>query len=162
MISLITAMDRNRLIGKDNDLPWHLPQDLKYFKEVTKGHAVIMGRKTFESIGKPLPHRENIIVTSNKELDIPNCQMMHSAEEAVRFAKNKNEECFVIGGSTLYTEILPFADKLYVTKIDETFEGDRYFPEFSEAEWEIVSRRKGLKDDKNPYDYEFLVYQRKG
>lgn len=162
MISLITAMDRNRLIGKDNDLPWHLPQDLKYFKEVTKGHAVIMGRKTFESIGKPLPHRENIIVTSNKELDIPNCQVMHSAEEAVRFAKSKNEECFVIGGSTLYAEILPFADKLYVTKIDETFEGDRYFPEFSEAEWEIVSRRKGLKDDKNPYDYEFLVYQRKG
>ncbi|MFC8152157.1 dihydrofolate reductase [Bacillus paralicheniformis] len=162
MISLITAMDRNRLIGKDNDLPWHLPQDLKYFKEVTKGHAVIMGRKTFESIGRPLPHRENIIVTSNKELDIPNCQVMHSAEEAVRFAKNKNEECFVIGGSTLYAEILPFADKLYVTKIDENFEGDRYFPEFSEAEWEIVSRRKGLKDDKNPYDYEFLVYQRKG
>ncbi|GIN77574.1 Dihydrofolate reductase [Bacillus paralicheniformis] len=162
MISLITAMDRNRLIGKDNDLPWHLPQDLKYFKEVTKGHAVIMGRKTFESIGRPLPHRENIIVTSNKELDIPNCQVMHSTEEAVRFAKNKNEECFVIGGSTLYAEILPFADKLYVTKIDETFEGDRYFPEFSEAEWEIVSRRKGLKDDKNPYDYEFLVYQRKG
>ncbi|MCM3209937.1 dihydrofolate reductase [Bacillus licheniformis] len=162
MISLIAAMDRNRLIGKDNDLPWHLPQDLKYFKEVTKGHAVIMGRKTFESIGRPLPHRENIIVTSNKELDIPNCQVMHSAEEAVRFAKNRNEECFVIGGSTLYTEILPFADKLYVTKIDETFEGDRYFPEFSEAEWKIVSRRKGLKDDKNPYDYEFLVYQRKG
>lgn len=162
MISLIAAMDRNRLIGKDNDLPWHLPQDLKYFKEVTKGHAVIMGRKTFESIGRPLPHRENITVTSNKELDIPNCQVMHSAEEAVRFAKNRNEECFVIGGSTLYTEILPFADKLYVTKIDETFEGDRYFPEFSEAEWEIVSRRKGLKDDKNPYDYEFLVYQRKG
>ncbi|EWH21959.1 dihydrofolate reductase [Bacillus haynesii] len=162
MISLIAAMDRNRLIGKDNDLPWHLPQDLKYFKEVTKGHAVIMGRKTFESIGRPLPHRENIIITSNKELDIPNCQVMHSAEEAVRFAKNRNEECFVIGGSTLYTDILPFADKLYVTKIDETFEGDRYFPEFNEAEWEIVSRRKGLKDDKNPYDYEFLVYQRKG
>ena len=91
MISLIAAMDRNRLIGKDNDLPWHLPQDLKYFKEVTKGHAVIMGRKTFESIGRPLPHRENIIVTSNKELDIPNCQVMHSAEEAVRFAKTETK-----------------------------------------------------------------------
>lgn len=127
MISLITAMDRNRLIGKDNDLPWHLPQDLKYFKEVTKGHAVIMGRKTFESIGKPLPHRENIIVTSNKELDIPNCQVMHSAEEAVRFAKNKNEECFVIGGSTLYAEILPFADKLYVTKSMKPLKGTGIF-----------------------------------
>ncbi|KAA6451756.1 dihydrofolate reductase [Bacillus swezeyi] len=162
MISFITAMDRNRLIGKNNDLPWHLPQDLKYFKEVTNGHAVIMGRKTFESIGRPLPNRKNIVVTTDKGLDIPGCEVLHSAEEAVQYAKNRDEECFVIGGSKLYTDLLPFADKLYVTRIDETFEGDRYFPAFGEDEWDVVSRQKGIKDDKNPYDYEFLVYQRKG
>lgn len=162
MISFIFAMDRNRLIGKDNDLPWHLPRDLKYFKDVTSGHTVIMGRKTFESIGKPLPNRRNVVVTTNGELDLPGARNAHSADEAVRFAKESGEECFVIGGSTLYTELLPYADKLYMTKIDEAFEGDRYFPEFSEDEWEIVSRQKGVKDEENPYNYEFLVYQRKG
>lgn len=162
MISFIFAMDKNRLIGKDNDLPWHLPNDLKYFKNVTSGHAVIMGRKTYESIGRPLPNRKNIVVTSNRDLDFPGCDILHSAEDVVQFATGSDEECFVIGGSTLYTELLPHADKLYMTKIDEAFEGDRFFPEFNEDEWEIVSRQKGLKDDKNPYDYEFLVYQRKG
>ncbi|MFN2745680.1 MULTISPECIES: dihydrofolate reductase [Bacillus] len=162
MISFIFAMDRNRLIGRNNDLPWHLPQDLKYFKKVTTGHPVIMGRKTYESIGRPLPNRKNLVVTSNQALNLPGCEVLHSPEEAVRFANQQDEECFVIGGSKLYTELLPYADKLYVTKIDETFEGDCYFPAFSEDEWEIISRQKGLKDEQNPYDYEFLVYQRKG
>ncbi|MDI5787932.1 dihydrofolate reductase [Bacillus licheniformis] len=120
---------------------------IEVFKEVTKGHAVIMGRKTFESIGRPLPHRENIIVTSNKELDIPNCQVMHSAEEAVRFAKTETKN--VLSSAVQhYTRRFCLCGQAVCDKIDETFEGDRYFPEFSEAEWEIVSRRKGLKDDK--------------
>ncbi|MDA7025710.1 dihydrofolate reductase [Bacillus sp. CLL-7-23] len=161
MISFIFAMDRNNLIGQNNDLPWHLPEDLKYFKKVTSGHPVIMGRKTFESIGKPLPNRRNIVVTSNRNITIPDCEILYSVQEIVKFA-SKEEECFVIGGSTLYRELFPFAEKLYMTKIDEAFEGDRYFPEFAENEWEMVSRKKGLKDDKNPYNYEFLVYQRKG
>ncbi|MES9778606.1 dihydrofolate reductase [Bacillus velezensis] len=160
MISFIFAMDENRLIGKDNDLPWHLPDDLAYFKKVTTGHTIVMGRKTFESIGRPLPNRRNIVVTSRDESLFPGCITADSAEEVLKLI-SADEECFVIGGAQLYSALFPYADRLYMTKIHHVFEGDRFFPEFNEAEWELTSRKQGVKDEKNPYDYEYLVYEKK-
>ncbi|WHY36955.1 dihydrofolate reductase [Bacillus velezensis] len=160
MISFIFAMDENRLIGKDNDLPWHLPDDLAYFKKVTTGHTIVMGRKTFESIGRPLPNRRNIVVTSRDESSFPGCITADSAEEVLKLIL-ADEECFVIGGAQLYSALFPYADRLYMTKIHHVFEGDRFFPEFNEDEWELTSRKQGVKDEKNPYDYEYLVYEKK-
>ncbi|AWK46490.1 MULTISPECIES: dihydrofolate reductase [Bacillus] len=160
MISFIFAMDENRLIGKDNDLPWHLPDDLAYFKKVTTGHTIVMGRKTFESIGRPLPNRRNIVVTSRDESLFPGCITADSAEEVLKLIP-ADEECFVIGGAQLYSALFPYADRLYMTKIHHVFEGDRFFPEFNEAEWELTSRKQGVKDEKNPYDYEYFVYEKK-
>lgn len=162
MISFIVAMDENRVIGKDNQLPWHLPEDLKYFKRVTMGHPIIMGRKTFESIGRPLPGRENIILTGNHEYHHDGCYVMHSLEELLEYCrKDEEKEYFVIGGAEIFRLLFPYADRLYITKIRHQFEGDTFFPLFPMSEWEIVSREKGIKDEKNPYDYEFLVFERK-
>ncbi|MEC3841637.1 dihydrofolate reductase [Bacillus amyloliquefaciens] len=160
MISFIFAMDENRLIGKDNDLPWHLPNDLAYFKKVTTGHTIVMGRKTFESIGRPLPNRRNIVVTSRDASLFPGCTVAGSAEEVLKLIP-ADEECFVIGGAQLYSALFPYADRLYMTIIHHVFEGDRFFPEFNEDEWELTSRHQGVKDEKNPYDYEYLVYEKK-
>jgi dihydrofolate reductase len=160
MISYIVAMDNNRVIGKDNQLPWHLPADLKFFKKTTMGHSIVMGRKTYESIGKPLPGRENIIVTRNKEYDQEKCTIIHTVEELCTFAKEKGEEIFVIGGAELFKATFSYADRLYITEIDHEFAGDTYFPEFKESEWKIISQEKGLKDEKNPYDYSFNIYER--
>lgn len=161
MISHIVAMDQNRVIGKDNRLPWHLPADLAYFKKVTMGHAIIMGRKTFESIGRPLPGRENVIVTRNRSFQAEGCTVIHSIEEVRQFAAKRNDEVFVIGGAELFQATLPFADRLYITKIEANFPGDTFYPDFEESEWQLVSYTKGIKDEKNPYDYAFIVYERK-
>ncbi|WP_338447932.1 dihydrofolate reductase [Niallia oryzisoli] len=161
MISFIVAMDKNRVIGKDNKLPWHLPADLKFFKKVTMGHPIIMGRNTFESIGKPLPGRENIIVTRNKEYKQEGCTIIHSVKELLDLSSRKDEEVFVIGGSELFQATFSVADRLYITKIEEEFAGDTYFPEFNESNWVLVSQEKGEKDEKNPYDYFFTIYERK-
>jgi dihydrofolate reductase len=161
MISHIVAMDQNRVIGKDNRLPWHLPADLAYFKKVTMGHAIIMGRKTFESIGRPLPGRENVIVTRNQSFQAEGCTVIHSIEEVCQFAAKRNDEVFVIGGAELFRVTLPFAERLYVTKIEANFPGDTFYPAFDESEWQLVSYTKGKKDEKNPYDYAFIVYERK-
>ncbi|MEC0252619.1 dihydrofolate reductase DfrA [Bacillus halotolerans] len=160
MISFIFAMDANRLIGKDNDLPWHLPNDLAYFKKITSGHSIIMGRKTYESIGRPLPNRKNIVVTSAHDSEFPGCTVVSSIEDVLQTTSD-TEECFVIGGAQLYTALFPYADRLYMTKIHHRFDGDRYFPEFDESKWKLVSSEQGTKDEKNPYDYEFLVYEKK-
>ncbi|MHA6486242.1 dihydrofolate reductase DfrA [Bacillus cabrialesii] len=160
MISFIFAMDANRLIGKDNDLPWHLPNDLAYFKKVTSGHSIIMGRKTFESIGRPLPNRKNIVVTSAPASEFPGCTVVSSLKDVLDNCSG-SEECFVIGGAQLYTALFPYADRLYMTKIHHKFEGDRHFPEFDETNWKLVSSERGIKDEKNPYDYEFLMYEKK-
>jgi dihydrofolate reductase len=159
MISLILAMDKNRLIGKNNDLPWHLPADLKYFKEVTSGHTVIMGRKTFESIGKPLPNRTNVILTTRADFQPEGCLVFHSVEQALS-AIDKEEEAFVIGGAEIYKQFIPLADKIYITVIDHPFEGDAYFPDLDESEWRMVKAEQGIKDEKNPYDYFFTVWER--
>ncbi|PLT29324.1 dihydrofolate reductase [Peribacillus deserti] len=160
MISFLVAMDKNRVIGKDNGLPWHLPADLKYFKQVTMGHPIIMGRKTYESIGRPLPGRENIILTRNQEYKAEGCTIIHTIEELIELEENRKVECFVIGGAEIFNLSFSIADRIYITEIDEVFEGDTHFPEINMKEWELVSKEKGPKDDKNPYDYYFCVYDR--
>ncbi|OQP03725.1 dihydrofolate reductase [Geobacillus sp. 44B] len=161
MISHIVAMDQNRVIGKDNRLPWHLPADLAYFKKVTMGHAIVMGRKTFESIGRPLPGRENVIVTRNRSFQPEGCKVLHSIEEVKQFAAKCDDEVFVIGGAELFRATLPVADRLYITKIEASFPGDTFYPAFNESQWQLVSYTKGIKDEKNPYDYAFIIYERK-
>jgi len=160
MISIIVATDKNNLIGKDNDLPWRIPADLAYFKKVTLGSTIVMGRKTYESIGKPLPKRRNIIL-SRQEFHADGCETLHSIEEVERFNVD-GEELFIIGGAHIFKETLPIADFLYLTYIDEEFEGDTYFPEVNEQDWELVSSEKGIKDEKNPYDYYFKKFKRTG
>lgn len=160
MISFIWAMDENRVIGKNNQLPWHLPEDLKFFKKVTIGHPVAMGRKTHESIGRLLPGRENIIITRNKEFICDGCTVIYSIDEFISYCQGKEEEVFVIGGAEIFKELIPVVDRLYVTKIYDHFDGDTYFPEFSLEDFKLVLQEKGIRDEKNPYDYEFLIYHR--
>lgn len=161
MISFIVAMDENRVIGKDNQLPWRLPEDLKFFKRVTMGHPIAMGRKTHESIGRVLPGRENIVITRQGDYRSADCTVFHSVEDFVMYSKKQSDEIFVIGGAEIFNETFNFADRLYITSIHEEFAGDTFFPEFELSKWELVSSEKGLKDDKNPYDYEFRIYERK-
>ncbi|TCT25512.1 dihydrofolate reductase [Melghiribacillus thermohalophilus] len=162
MISLLVAMDQNRLIGRNNQLPWHLPEDLRYFKKTTMGHTIVMGRKTFESIGKPLPGRENMVMSRNRNFQPEGCVVIHSWEPVMeRNSRNPDQEIFVIGGQRLFEQAIAFADRMYITEIDEQFEGDTYFPAFDPSEWQLISKTKGKKDDQNPYDYSFCVYERK-
>lgn len=162
MISFILAMDENRVIGKNNQLPWHLPEDLKFFKRVTMGHPIAMGRKTHESIGRALPGRENIIITRQKDFRSEGCIVFHSMEEFISYCQNQEDEIFVIGGAEIFKATFVFADRLYITLIHEEFDGDTFFPEYPEQEWELVSCEKGIRDEKNPYEYEFRIYQRVG
>ncbi|OZT10812.1 dihydrofolate reductase [Priestia aryabhattai] len=158
MISLIVAMDNNRLIGKENDLPWRLPADLQYFKQTTTGHTIVMGRKTFESIGKPLPNRRNVILTGNKDYHHEGVKVIHSVDDLISL--EEESEFFVIGGATVYEQTMNVATRLYVTHIEEAFEGDTYFPEIDSSVWKEVSKKQGVKDEKNPYVYYFTVYER--
>lgn len=160
MISFLLAMDENRLIGKDNDLPWHLPADLKYFKKMTMNKSIVMGRKTFESIGKPLPGRESYVIT-RRELTIDNVTILHSIDQFLEMVEAYNEkEWFVIGGAEIYRQLLPYADRLYITEIHEEFQGDAYFTDLKKEDWVEKSRDQHTKDDKNSYDYDFVVYER--
>jgi dihydrofolate reductase len=162
MITLLVAMDKNRVIGKDNDLPWHLPNDLKFFKQKTLNHKIVMGRKTFEAIGRPLPKRENIVMTTNKDFHVEGCRVIHSWDPVLEWNRSTpEEEIFVIGGAQLFNDSLSIADKMYITKIEEEFEGDTFFPSFDLSKWELVHKEKGLKDDKNQYDYYFCTYLKK-
>lgn len=158
MISFVVAMDRNRAIGLHNKLPWHLPADLNYFKRTTMGHPIIMGRKTFESIGKPLPGRENVVLTRNTEYHAEGCVVLHTAEEAK--ARYFDREAFVIGGADIFSQFLPLADRLYITLIDHEFEADTFFSPIDEKQWRIVSEEPGVTNEKNPYSYAFRVYER--
>lgn len=155
-------MGKNQIIGSKNDMPWHLPNDLAHFQKVTTGHTIVMGRKTYESIGKPLPNRNNVVLTRQKGGFPKEVHIIHDINEVYKWdEQNPEEEIFIIGGGNIYKQALPFADRLYITKINHTFEGDTYFPSFSNNEWEITSKTKGIKDKNNPYDYEFLQYERK-
>ncbi|MBU5466638.1 dihydrofolate reductase [Virgibacillus sp. MSJ-26] len=162
MISLLVAMDQNRVIGLNNDMPWHLPKDLKFFKQKTVGHTIVMGRKTFNSIGRVLPNRKHVILTRNKNVTFPEGVEVIYDISGIKDLDNNhpNDELFVIGGGKVFEQVLPIADRMYVTLIDETFEGDVYFPNFSEEEWTLTSKVAGEKDEKNPYDYFFLQYDR--
>ncbi|WP_040950423.1 dihydrofolate reductase [Gorillibacterium massiliense] len=158
MISLILAMGRDHSIGYRNELPWRLPKDLAYFKKTTTGHPVLMGRKTFESIGRPLPGRLNIVATRDASYAPEGVETVTSPQEAA--LRYKDQELFVIGGAEIYKIFLSQADRIYITWIDESFTADAFFPELPEREWHLVSRVPGERDEKNPYDYEFRVYER--
>ncbi|MFG6495670.1 dihydrofolate reductase [Fictibacillus sp. UD] len=157
MISFVVAMDENRAIGKDNDLPWYLPNDLKHFKNVTMGKPIVMGRKTYESIGKPLPGRENIVVTRDDNYQAEGTTIVHSVDDVL---KKDAEELCVIGGTEIFKLFMPVADRLYVTEIHHTFEADTYFPEIIRDEWREVSRKAGIVDEKNKYAHDFVVYEK--
>jgi dihydrofolate reductase len=157
-ISYIVAMGRDRSIGKDNKLPWRLPADLAYFKKTTMGHPILMGRKTYDSIGRPLPGRTNVVLTRSQDFQAEGCVVVHTAEEAMeRFAA---EELFVTGGTEMFRLFMPYADKMYITWIDAEFEADTFFPEYDEALWRLVSEEPGVTDERNPYAYSFRVYER--
>jgi len=161
MIHLVVAKSDNNVIGHDNQLIWHLPNDLKHFKEITTGHPIIMGRKTFESIGRALPNRTNIIITRNKNYSIENTKVAHSLNEALELAKEIDENIFIIGGGKIYEQALDLVDILEVTEVHENFEGDTYFPEIDLNVWKEISRIKHHKDEKNKFDYSFVRYERK-
>lgn len=152
-------MDRNRLIGAGNRLPWHLPADLQHFKRTTMGKAIIMGRRTHESIGRSLPGRTNIVVSRNPAYAAPGCIVVSSLEAALAVASG--DEVFVIGGATLYRQALPHAHRLYLTLIDAEFDGDTHFPELDFAQWQVIERTACEADDRNPYAYTFLTLERR-
>jgi len=164
IISLIAALTTNRVIGKNNDLPWKLPDDMSYFMRTTKGHTVIMGRKNYDSLPEkfsPLPNRINIVVTRQRNFNAPGCQIVHSLEEAIRLAKKSNEpEVFNIGGAELFTLGLPLADRLYLTEIQASIDGDTFFPEIDRSVWKETSRVHHDADKKHAFEFDFVVYDR--
>ena len=162
MISMIAAIGQNREIGKDNDLIWHLPDDMRFFKETTKNKVVIMGRKNFESLPpkwKPLPNRINLIISRNPDYDAMGCEVFTSLEESLeRAQKLTQDEIFIIGGGQIYKLGLPHADKMYLTEIHESFDADAFFPEWDESIWEEVSRTPHPTDEKHKHSFDFVTY----
>ncbi|MNO48376.1 Dihydrofolate reductase [compost metagenome] len=158
-ITLIWAMSRNGVIGVNNQLPWRIPADLKFFKEQTTGKTMIMGRKTWESLGcRPLPNRRSVVLTGDYAYEAEGADIVHTVEEALEYAKT--EELMIIGGGAVFQLFLEYADTLLVTLIDQEFEGDVFFPKIDWTEFNLVSEIQGIRDDKNPYDYRFLTYKR--
>jgi len=161
IISCIVAVAEDNVIGKDNDIPWYLPNDLKYFKKRTLNHHIIMGRKCYQSIGKPLPKRTNVIVTRDPYFISSNCIVAQSIEQALNVAyENEEEEVFIIGGGTIYEQTQMIWDKLYLTEVDLKTEGDIFFPKLDMSEWDLISSEEHKKDDKNKFNHVFKVYQR--
>jgi dihydrofolate reductase len=156
-ISLIVAMASNRVIGLNNKMPWHLSADLKKFKQITMGSPILMGRKTYESIGKPLPGRTNIIISRNTDYQQAGCLVFNNLETALQSASELTNELFVIGGSDLYQTLLPLADNLYLTLINQAVAGDTYFPEIDLNEWKEVAREDINDDTSTPFSYSFLT-----
>ncbi|MBU2864236.1 dihydrofolate reductase [Reinekea forsetii] len=164
-ISLIWAMSENNVIGRDNKLPWHLPNDLKYFKRLTTGKPVIMGRKTYESIGRPLPNRTNIVITRDQGYQVDGVKVVNTLEAAIELAEancliNAQDEVIVMGGAEIYKLALPSADRLYVTLVHAQVEGDAYFPDIDLTQYKEVTREFFEKDGPNPYDYSFCVFEK--
>ncbi|MFQ1787463.1 type 3 dihydrofolate reductase [Aeromonas veronii] len=161
-ISMIAAMAHDRVIGKDNQMPWHLPADLAHFKRVTLGKPVLMGRKTFESIGRPLPGRRNLVISRNPDYQVEGIEVVGSVEAALALlAGSSVEELMVIGGGHLYAEMLPSADCLYLTRIDLAVEGDTRFPAFDDGQWQRIECESHPADEKNPHPYSFETWQRR-
>jgi len=160
-VSIIVAVSANGVIGREQGLPWHLPADLRRFKSVTMGHSMIMGRRTWESIGgRPLPGRPTIVVSRSRSFAAAGARVAHSLEEAVAMAA-ADDEVFVAGGEGIYRAALPIADRIYLTRLHADFEGDTLFPEFDPSDWVVVSEERHEPDEKNAYPYTFLVYERR-
>ncbi len=161
-LSLLVAADVNNVIGKNNQLPWHLPNDLKYFKNLTWAMPILMGRKTFESIGKALPGRKSIVITRNKNWQQPGVDVVYSIDEAIELAKSYDvKEIFVIGGAEIFNSAFEKAHRIYLTRIYHQFEGDVYFPFVNEEQWLLSKDHQCKKDEKNIYDHSFQVWERK-
>ena len=160
LVSLIAAMGRDRVIGLGSGLPWRLPADMRRFREITMGKPVVMGRKTHESIGKPLPGRTNLILSRNPEFVAPGCSIVGSIENAMTVCRGV-AEVMVIGGADCYAQTLPRADRMYLTHIDQAFEGDQFFPLYDDSEWQESSREECRPDENNPYYYTYVTVERR-
>ncbi|AYL94693.1 dihydrofolate reductase [Mucilaginibacter celer] len=158
-LSIIVAIAKNHAIGKDNKLLWYLPNDLKHFKDTTSGRTVIMGRKTFDSVGKPLPKRRNIVIT-RQAISIEGCEVVDSLEAAVALCKAE-DEVFIVGGAEIYRQAIPLTDRIYLTIIDQDFDGDTFFPELNPDEWRETKREDFEPDEKNKYKYSFITLERR-
>lgn len=162
MVKILVACDENRVIGKNNTLIWHLPADLKRFKELTTGQVIIMGRKTYESIGRPLPNRINIVITRQTGYQPEGVIIVHSLEEALLKAKSLHRgDIYVVGGAEIYEQSMDLADEIELTQLHDIFDGDAFFPIIDEQIWQMVSKERGVTDEKNPYQYSFVRYVRK-
>ena len=159
-LSIIVAMDRNRVIGRGGALPWHISSDLKNFKKITMGKPILMGRKTHDSIGKPLPGRENIILTNNKKYSAEGCTVKNTLDEVYSYCEEQLE-LVVMGGAILYSQTLDKADKLYITEVNASVNGDTFFPEYKSSQWREISRESFNADENNEFDYSFTVLERK-
>ena len=163
MLSIIVAVSENNVIGKDNKLLWHIPEDLKRFKKLTIGKTIIMGRKTFESLGKILPERKHIVLSRDPSQELLNNKEITIVEDTSKLDEyiNSSEEVFVIGGAIIYRLLMPYVNKMYITKIHKRFEGDAIFPLINETKWIEKEKIKGINNHENPYDYDFITYERK-
>lgn len=162
VISIIAAVARNGVIGRDNDLPWHLPADLAFFKKTTNGHPIILGRKNYESIGRPLPNRTNIVVSRDVSYTVDGCLVAHSLEDAISLAsKQEQDEIFIIGGAQIYAQALPLTTRMYLTQVHTDAAGDVFFPEFDNNDWTETWREHHQADDRNGFDFAFVKLERK-
>ncbi|MEQ9593075.1 MAG: dihydrofolate reductase [Cyclobacteriaceae bacterium] len=165
IVSLIAAVSKNRIIGRNNDLPWRLPDDMKYFMQTTQHHHVIMGRKNYESLPekfRPLPNRKNIVITRQKDFKAEGCVVVNSLQAALKIAEDaQQEEVFIIGGAQVYKQALPLTQRMYLTEIDAIVLGDTSFPEFDQEEWQEISRKEHPTDNKHQFEFDFVVYERK-
>ncbi len=163
MLSIIFAIASNNAIGKDNSLLWHISEDLKRFKEITSGHKILMGRKTFESLPGILPNREHIILTRDRNfnLDSDKVTVINNIEDAIKFYKNSDEEVFIIGGGEIYKQFLKYANKLYLTKVNKDFDADTFFPQINLDEWEVIHNSETKVDEKSGLNFEFIDFLRK-
>lgn len=160
IISIIAAMADNRVIGIENRLPWSLPADMKWFRQQTTGKAVLMGRKTFDSIGRPLPNRRNIIISRAAALEVEGCEVANGVDAALALCRNE-PEVMIIGGASFYEQMLPRADRLYLTLVHAEISGDAHFPGFDPAQWREIERQDHSADDANPFAYTFLILERR-
>lgn len=159
MLTIIAAVASNGIIGDNNRLLWHIREDLRHFKAVTMGHPVVMGRRTYESLGRPLPGRTNVVIT-RQQLDLPGCRVVHSLAEALALFP-AGEELFIIGGAQIYAEALPLADRLLLTRVERAYEGDTRFPEWNPGEWRLAEAESFARGEQYPYPFVFETYERK-
>ncbi|MEO8885064.1 MAG: dihydrofolate reductase [Mucilaginibacter sp.] len=158
-VSIVVAIAQNNAIGKNNQLLWHLPKDLKHFKEITSGHTIIMGRKTYYSVGKPLPNRRNIIIT-RQDITIEGCEVVNSLPDALKLAEGV-DEVFIVGGAEIYKQALTLTDRIYLTIVHQNFDGDTYFPEIKEDIWKETERTDHQADEKHAFSYSFITLERR-